>query len=118
MKKIVLLCLALFTAAVLSACNSKNEEAVKDQEKAENGQETEITLWTFPVGNWGNQTAVSGLITSFQREYPDIRVNVECMSYDNGDQKIREAVAEGNAPDLVFEGPERLVADWGDQGYI
>ncbi len=48
MKKIVLLCLALFTAAVLSACNSKNEEAVKDQEKAENGQETEITLWTFP----------------------------------------------------------------------
>ena len=118
MKKIVLLCLALFTAAVLSACNSKNEEAVKDQEKAENGQETEITLWTFPVGNWGNQTAVSGLITSFQREYPDIRVNVECMSYDNGDQKIREAVAEGNAPDLVFEGPERLVADWGDQGIM
>ncbi|MDE7311872.1 MAG: extracellular solute-binding protein [Eubacterium sp.] len=113
----MLLCAVWFTAAALAACAGKDSGTdIPPQE--EPGAETEITLWTFPVGNWGNMTAVSGMIASFQREYPQIHVNVECLDYDSGDQKIQEAVAESSAPDLVFEGPERLVADWGDQGLL
>lgn len=118
MKKIITAGTALLAAAVLTACHGKSarQEQVLLQEEA--GQETEISLWTFPVGNWGNLTAVSGLIADFHREYPHIHVTVECVDYDTGDQKIRDAVASGNAPDLVFEGPERMVADWGDQGLL
>ena len=118
MKKTIFVCTALLVAAVVSACSVKNTETDTVEIQEETGQETEITLWTFPVGNWGNPTAVSGLITSFQREHPEIRVNVECLNYDDGDLRIREALEDGTAPDLVFEGPERLVAGWGDQGFM
>lgn len=109
--------LMLALPACLCACGSGGDPE-QMQTLEEEMPETEISLWTFPVGNWGNMTAVSELLTSFHREYPQIRVNVECVDYDSGDQKIREAVAAGNAPDVVFEGPERLVADWGDQGLL
>lgn len=118
MKKIGYISAVLLAAVVLTACGDKNTGTEPVRQTEEASQETEISLWTFPVGNWGNLTAVSGLIASFHREYPQIHVNVECVDYDSGDQKIREAVADGNAPDLVFEGPERLVADWGEQGML
>lgn len=108
----------LAATVVLAGCSGKEilTDPVETAEEAH--REQEITLWTFPVGNWGNLTSVSGLITSFQREYPGIRVNVECLTYDDGDEKIEEAIKKGNAPDLVFEGPERLVADWGARGLL
>lgn len=119
MKKIISIGAALLAAAVLSACSGRSMDQEPEQlHRGQDGQETEISLWTFPVGNWGNLTAVSGLIAGFHREHPDIHVTVECVDYNSGDQKIRDAVLSGNAPDLVFEGPERLVADWGDQGLL
>lgn len=110
--------MAAFAAVVLSACSGKDARMDLVETQEESDQITEISLWTFPVGNWGNQTSVSGLITSFQREHPEIHVNVECLDYNDGDQKIREAIQKGNGPDLVFEGPERLVAEWGEQGLM
>lgn len=117
-KKRRLICAVLAVMMVLSGCGSKNvpTDTVESQEQAR--QEQELTLWTFPVGNWGDLTSVSGLLTSFQREHPEIHVNVECLTYDDGDEKIREAIEKGNGPDLVFEGPERLVADWGAKGLL
>lgn len=109
---------AMAAMALLTGCSGGDIHTDPVEAGEEAQQEQEITLWTFPVGNWGNQTSVSGLITSFRREHPEIRVNVECLTYDDGDKKIEEALREGNAPDLVFEGPERLVADWGARGLM
>ena len=118
MKRSILVFAAVLALAGAVACTSRGTTKEQMQPQTEDMQETEISLWTFPVGNWGNPTTVSGLLTSFHKEYPQIRVNVECVDYDSGDQKIREAIANGNAPDIVFEGPERIVADWGDQGLL
>lgn len=117
MKKTVWACVALAAAVLLSACSSN---AVTEPQEIHKGaqQETEISLWTFPVGNWGKLTAVSELITGFHKEYPQIHVNVECLDYNTGDEKIKKAAENGSLPDLVFEGPERLVAGWGDQGLL
>lgn len=109
---------ALAAMALLAGCSAGDTQTDPVEAGEEANQEQEITLWTFPVGNWGNMTSVSGLITSFQREHPEIHVNVECLTYDDGDKKIEEALQEGNAPDLVFEGPERLVANWGARGLM
>ena len=113
MKRSILVFAAVLALAGAVACTSRGTTTEQMQPQTEDMQETEISLWAFPVGNWGNPTTVSGLLTSFHKEYPQIRVNVECVDYDSGDQKIREAVANGNAPDIVFEGPERTGATRG-----
>lgn len=117
-KKRSLLCAVLAAMMVLPCCSGKDITAEPAETPEPDVREQEITLWTFPVGNWGNLTSVSSLIAGFQREYPEIQVNVECLTYDDGDEKIREAIQKGEAPDLVFEGPERLVADWGARGLL
>ncbi len=118
MKRTITVGIAFLLAVLMTACGSNPVNPNQSEIEEDSCQETEITLWTFPVGNWGNLTTVSSLIASFQREHPETLINVECLNYDNGDQKIREAIANGNGPDLVFEGPERLVADWGDKGLL
>lgn len=118
-KKRSFICAILTAMTILSGCGGGKDTPADPVETTEQAVRTqEITLWTFPVGNWGNLTSVTSLIASFQREHPDIHVNVECLTYDDGDEKIREAVQNGTAPDLVFEGPERLVADWGAHGLL
>ncbi len=76
----------------------------------------ELTLWTYPVGNWGSQSSVSALLSGFHREYPQYHVTVKCLDYTTGDAEIEEAIESGQLPDLVLEGPERLVANWGSRG--
>ena len=78
----------------------------------------DITLWTYPVGQWGNADAVQVLIDKFNEVYPDIHVTVELLDYTNGDDQVNTAIEGGKAPDIIFEGPERLVANWGAKGLM
>ncbi|MDO4321182.1 MAG: ABC transporter substrate-binding protein [Lachnospiraceae bacterium] len=82
------------------------------------GEAADITLWTYPIGSWGDAATVDGLIASFNEAYPDIHVTVEYLDYTNGDDTINTAIEGGQAPDLVMEGPERLVANWGAKGLM
>ena len=79
---------------------------------------TSIKLWTYPIGGWGNDETVQGLVSSFNAKYPDIKVTVEYLDYTNGDDQVNTAIEGGSAPDLVMEGPERLVANWGAKGLM
>ena len=58
------------------------------------------------------------LISSFNAKYPDIKVTVEYLDYTNGDDQVNTAIEGGSAPDLIMEGPERLVANWGKKGVM
>lgn len=77
----------------------------------------EITLWTYPIGNWTNEDVVSELMSAFEAE-TGIKVTVEYLDYTNGDDKVNSALTAGNAADIIMEGPERLVANWGANGYM
>lgn len=81
-------------------------------------QAADITLWTYPIGNWGDSATVDSLVESFNAVYPDIRVTVEYLDYTNGDDQINTAIEGNQAPDIVLEGPERLVANWGARGLM
>ena len=120
MKKFSILLAVLVCAAALAACGKASESA--ETPGAENAEESkeqvEISLWTYPIGNLGNSASISGLLADFHKKYPNIHVSVEHLTYDNGDEKIEQALKEGNAPDLVLEGPERLVANWGERGLM
>ena len=77
-----------------------------------------ISLWTYPIGGWGNQETVQTLIDAFEAANPGITVTVEFLDYTNGDDQVNTAIEGGTAPDLIMEGPERLVANWGAKGLM
>lgn len=117
MKKLSALIWLLLSVFLLSACGSQIKTPETDDIDS-CPDIVELTLWTFPVGSWGNPTAVYDILTSFHKAYPGIHISVQYLNYNNGDEQIIQAVSEGSAPDLVLEGPERLVASWGDNGWM
>ena len=132
-RRFLALGLALTMGLSLMACgssestdNSGSTNTTKEEtqagtateEKAESTDATAITLWTYPVGRWGDSEAVESLISDFNGQYPDIDVTVEYLDYTNGDDQVNTAIEGGQAPDMVLEGPERLVANWGAKGLM
>ncbi len=112
MKKILiisLMCVMAFSALY----------AQGGSEKESKSGVTEITLWTYPIGTWGGTTPTTdSMIDAFEAVNPDIKVNVEYLDYTSGDDKVTSAIAGGTTPDLIMEGPERLVANWGSKGLM
>lgn len=117
----------VFFALVLSSCKIRegvdkpqNQSDSQEGKRDQNLEPIELTLWTYPVGNWTNPTNIASVMGQFHRKNPDIHISVEFLDYNNdtGDHRVQEAIASGNPPDLIFEGPERLVANWGEQGVM
>ncbi len=91
--------------------SSQGEDSESDDGATASGDSTDITLWTYPIGNWGDSATVDGLIANFNKAHPDINVTVEYLDYTNGDDQINTAIEGG-------KGPERLVANWGAKGLM
>ena len=102
MKKLIALLLALVMVIGMTACSTSSNDK-------------ELTLWTYPIGGWGNSEVVDALLADFKAE-TGITVTVEYLNYTDGDDKVNTAIEAGAAPDLIMEGPERLVANWGAKG--
>ena len=133
-KKFLALLLALVMTLALVACGGGNDTPANNDTPAQTNDPapaenttpdpepapapagaSEITLWTYPIGNWGDEAVVKGLTDAFTAE-TGIKVSVEYLDYTNGDDKVNTAITANAAPDLIMEGPERLVANWGANG--
>ena len=66
----------------------------------------------------GDANTVDTFIANFNSVYPDIHVTVEYLDYTNGDDQINTAIEGNQAPDIVLEGPERLVANRDARGLM
>ena len=133
MKKILALVLSLAMVVALAACGGSSTPASsgapansgsaatsgdKSNAPADTGDAAqEITLWTYPIGDWGKEDVVNGLTDAFTAE-TGIKVHVEYLDYTNGDDKVNSAITAHQTPDVIMEGPERLVANWGANGYM
>ena len=131
MKKLIAMLLALVMVVGLCACTVEEAPAATEAPAVEQAPAateapaveeapaaaTEISLWTYPIGGWGNQATVDALLANFEAE-TGIKVVVEYLDYTNGDDKVNTAIEGGAAPDLIMEGPERLVANWGAKGLM
>ena len=129
MKKLLATILALCMVFALCACGQTAAPAAAPAPAAEAPaaeapaaepvqEDVDITLWTYPIGGWGNSDTVAELIAGFEAANPGIKVTVEFLDYTNGDDQVNTALEGGAAPDLIMEGPERLVANWGVKGYM
>ena len=125
MKKLLAILLAMTMVMALVACGgnqSNDTPPAQDQTQDTPGDSApadggEITLWTYPIGKWGDEATVKALTDAFTAE-TGVAVKVEYLAYADGDDKVNAALSAGNAPDLILEGPERLVANWGANGHM
>ena len=128
MKKLLALLLAMTMVMALVACGGNNGQsndtppATQDQPReppadAAPADGGEITLWTYPIGDWGKEEKVKAITDAFTAD-TGISVKVEYLAYADGDDKVNSAITANAAPDLIMEGPERLVTNWGDKGYL
>lgn len=101
MKKLFVLLLCLMLVLPLAAMAQEN---------------VSITLWTYPIGNWTNAETVNEIIASFNAVHPGISVSVQYLDYTSGDDQVTTAIEAGTTPDIIMEGPERLVTNWGAAG--
>ena len=124
MKKLIALLLVLVMVVGLCACSVEKTEdskpaetqgAAAPAEPQGAAATTEISLWTYPIGGWGTQETVDALMADFEAA-TGIKVTVEYLTYADGDDKVNTAIEGNAAPDLIMEGPERLVANWGAKG--
>ena len=118
---------AVMAAGMLTACgggaassapasSTAESTAASTEAAAGDALSADITLWTYPVGNFKDETAVGEVIANFNAKYPGINVKVEYLDYANGDDQVTAAIEAGTTPDIILEGPERLVANWGAKG--
>ena len=77
MKRILALALAAVMTLGLTACgggskpassagNSGSSAAASTSQPAASGDATEISLWTYPIGGWGDEKQVNELTAAFQ----------------------------------------------------
>lgn len=109
-----------------SGTNTQTETSAPAETAAETTAGTEaaagtdlsadITMWTYPIGSFGDEETVNGFIASFNEVYPNISVSVEYLDYTSGDDQVTAAIEAGTTPDIIMEGPERLVSNWGAKG--
>ncbi len=122
MKKAMAVVMASTMALSLVACGGNTTSSSSSNTPTDSGSgssssakgdSTEITLWTYPIGQWQKEETVNGFIAEFNKQHPEIKVNVEYLDYKNGDDKVTTAIEAKKTPDIIFEGPERLVSNWG-----
>lgn len=108
-KKSLCICFVM-SFLILAGCTNKGRKQVT----------AEIEFWSFP--NFTSETGEGGgfeksLIEAFQKEYPGIKVNFTLISFADGEAKIEAAIAEGKAPDVIYDAPGRILA-WADRGLL
>ncbi|MBS5151107.1 MAG: ABC transporter substrate-binding protein [Butyricicoccus pullicaecorum] len=114
MKKFLALALSASMTLALAGCGGNSDQAANN---ASTGENTTITLWTYPIGSWGGtDSKLDDIIANFNKVHPEITVKYETLDYQNGDNQVTSAITSNNTPDIIMEGPERLVSNWGAAG--
>ena len=119
-KKLLALLLAMTRVMALVACggngnqkgnNNQNTEPPKQEDNTQTPEPapaptgaSEITLWTYPIGKWGDEATVKALTDAFTAE-TGIAVKVDYLAYADGDDKVNTALTAGGAPDLIMKVP-------------
>ncbi|MBD7968485.1 extracellular solute-binding protein [Paenibacillus gallinarum] len=114
----------LLMVSMIAACSPNQEGGTSTPNSGEKGntaekpadtnKPVEITWWNFPtyqaldgeVGKYEKQ-----LIEAFNQKHPEIKVNLEMITYDGGPEKLNVAIATNSAPDVIYDAPGRII-DW------
>ena len=123
MKKPLALLLAAGMTLGLAACGNGSQG---NSESPAPGGETggsssgavELNLWSFNVGGFAEASNWEPIIAAFNEQNPDIKITVTPINYQDGDQKLTSAITAGTGPDIIFEGPARIVGNYAREGLM
>ena len=119
-KRILALMLAASMSLGLAACGggtsespAGNTDTPSGNTPSGSGETVELTIWTYPIGKFGDYDTMQALIDEYTAANPGVSIKFELLDYTNGDTQVTSAITSGTAPDIIMEGPERLVTNWG-----
>ena len=120
-KRILALALAASMSLGLAACGgggtsespAGNTDTPSGNTPSGSGETVELTIWTYPIGKFGDYDTMQALIDEYTAANPGVSIKFELLDYTNGDTQVTSAITSGTAPDIIMEGPERLVTNWG-----
>lgn len=125
MKKILALLLAVAMLAGITACSSSGDNNDHNSPSPSNSgspdkqaEPVEISVWSFNVGDLNVGENWENLIAQFNETHPDITVKYELITYQDGDVQMTSAIQAGTQPDVIFEGPERIIANYAKAGLM
>jgi len=87
----------LFLVSVMLITVGFRCSCIKSAEEREATKSVGLTYWTV----WNSPTDLSGLISKYQAVHPNIRINVQKLRYEEYEDKILEAYAQLNPPDII-----------------
>ena len=108
-KQLSLLLAAGMTAGLLAGCGGATSSTATASAATSTASEatgettseaTDITMWTYPIGQFGDADTVNSMIAKFQETHPEINVTVEYLDYTNGDDQVTAAIEAGTTPDI------------------
>ena len=122
-KKPLALLLAAGMTLGLAACGNGSQG---NSESPAPGGETggsssgtvELNLWSFNVGGFAEASNWEPIIAAFNEQNPNIKITVTPINYQDCDQKLTSAITAGTGPDIIFEGPERIVGNYAREGLM
>ncbi len=120
MKKMLAAVLAMTMIVSLTACGAKQEAgtadaAVKEDVKVESaevqtdGESVSITFCNFNASG-GKEETLQKMYEEFQKEYPNITVDIETIGYSDYFTQMQTRVAGGTAPDCYELNIENFAA--------
>lgn len=131
MKKLFALLLALCMVFALAACSNNADQtstnpgtdtpsstAPDDGGNTLDGEPVTITVASFNIGDYKDSSAWDPIIEAFNAVYPNVTVKIQSVTYQDGDQQLANQITGGSAPDIVFEGPERIISNYAKQGLL
>ena len=122
-KRILALLLAGVMALGLAACGNGSQgnsesPAPSGETGGSSSSAVELNLWSFNVGGFAEASNWEPIIAAFNEQNPDIKITVTPINYQDGDQKLTSAITAGTGPDIIFEGPERIVGNYAREGLM
>lgn len=106
--------IALASAVVMlaAACGGGSDDSSASGEAPDS-----LTVWVMGTSQDELVTYFDTAESRFQELYPDTSVNVEFIPWDDAQESITNAIAGGDAPDVLEVGNDQ-VSSWASQGAL
>lgn len=98
--------------------DTPSSTAPDDGGNTPDGEPVTITVASFNIGDYKDSSAWDPIIEAFNAVYPNVTVKIQSVTYQDGDQQLANQITGGSAPDIVFEGPERIISNYAKQGLL
>ena len=121
LKRILALAMAAAMALSITACGGGDESTPSGSQPSgsqPSGGAVTLTVASFNIGGFTDSAAWEPIIEAFNAQNPDVTIEILPVTYQDGDQQLANLIAGGNAPDVVFEGPERIIGNYANEGLL